>query len=92
MTSDNKKKHFHRGHETIETEKDLWIYKETGEPVKDNPNIKCGHCNLENTPEGHDGCLGTLPGVMNACCGHGTISESYIMYSNNKILRGVVLT
>ncbi len=31
----------------------------------------CGYCGLKNTVEGHDGCLGTLPGVMNACCGHG---------------------
>lgn len=35
--------------------------------------LKCGHCNLNPTEDGHDGCLGELPVdiVMNACCGHG---------------------
>lgn len=42
----------------------------------------CGQCGLSRTPEGHDGCLGTLPGnVMNACCGHKGAGEgAYIQY------------
>lgn len=41
----------------------------------------CDHCWLGPTPEGHDGCLGTLPGpIMNACCGHGNSSQAYIQY------------
>lgn len=33
----------------------------------------CGKCKLKPSPEGHDGCLGTLQDsrIMNACCGHG---------------------
>ena len=27
----------------------------------------CGHCGLRRTVEGHDGCIGTLSNVMNAC-------------------------
>lgn len=27
-----------------------------------------------------DPCLGTLPGVLAACCGHGTEGQCYIMY------------
>ncbi|GAA0581126.1 hypothetical protein GCM10008997_32520 [Halomonas salifodinae] len=42
----------------------------------------CANCGLGPTPEGHDGCLGTLPGdaVMNACCGHGDDRQAYIQY------------
>ena len=48
----------------------------------------CGHCGKDRTPEGHDGCLGTLPGVMNACCGHGGNAEgAYIQYWDGSCLR-----
>ena len=40
----------------------------------------CGYCGKDNTPEGHDGCLGTLPGLMNACCGHGIESGTYVQF------------
>lgn len=42
----------------------------------------CAQCGKGPTPEGHDGCLGTLPEsiVMNACCGHGRDSSAYIQY------------
>ncbi len=40
----------------------------------------CAKCKKGPTKEGHDGCLGTLPGVMNACCGHGNDSQAYIQY------------
>jgi hypothetical protein len=49
----------------------------------------CGHCKKGPTPEGHDGCLGTLPGpVMNACCGHGNDKQAYIQYWSGRNLRG----
>jgi len=40
----------------------------------------CGHCGLKRTPEGHDGCIGTLPNVMNACCGHGETEMAYVQF------------
>jgi hypothetical protein len=42
----------------------------------------CGACGLQPSPEGHDGCLGTLPdtNIMNACCGHGRSDMAYIQY------------
>ena len=41
----------------------------------------CVTCNKPPTPEGHDGCLGTLQGnIMNACCGHGEERMAYIQY------------
>ena len=42
------------------------------------PCKKCGHI---PTVDGHDGCLGTLPGVKYACCGHG-IQDSYVLWQD----------
>ena len=38
----------------------------------------CRECGLKRDEDGHDPCLGTLPGVMNACCGHGKIRLWYL--------------
>ena len=40
----------------------------------------CDHCGLKRTKEGHDGCIGTLDGVANACCGHGEINAAYVQF------------
>ena len=49
----------------------------------------CVKCGLGPTPEGHDGCLGTLKGdIMNACCGHGNDDQAYIQYWNRPQLDG----
>lgn len=42
------------------------------------PGDKCDKCKLTYGKEGHDACLGTLPGVMNACCGHGNVKYAYV--------------
>lgn len=60
----------------------------TAETWKERP---CGHCGLMQTAEGHDPCLGTLPGVINACCGHGNRSESFVMFEGGATLRGFLL-
>lgn len=54
----------------------------------------CGKCKLEPSPEGHDGCLGTLPdsNIMNACCGHGDDSQAYIQFWSGAIIRGKIAT
>ncbi len=78
----------HRGN-NIELVGDNWIYSDTKELVSETHNERpCGKCNEIRTPEGHDPCLGTLPNVMNACCGHGNNNQSYIQYENGQILRG----
>ncbi len=78
-----------RGHAIKPTgDSDGFVFCDTGESTidtwKDRP---CGHCDLFNTPEGHDGCLGTLLGVMNACCGHGNPAEAYVQFSKDHDLR-----
>jgi hypothetical protein len=62
-------------------------FEDTGEPTvgSDRP---CGHCNRHPTVEGHDACLGTLPGVMNACCGHGEVSAAYVQMPDGTHFQG----
>ncbi|MGE0400826.1 MAG: Lar family restriction alleviation protein [Kofleriaceae bacterium] len=68
----------HRGH-LIAVVNSAWCYAD-GTPVATDPRRPCGHCGIANTPEGHDGCLGTLAGVDNACCGHGEASDAYVQF------------
>ena len=77
-----------RGHK-IELNGDKWVYSDTKEPTAETwQNRPCGHCGQHNTTEGHDACLGVLPKVINACCGHGDVNEAYIMYEDHTIIRG----
>lgn len=77
-----------RGH-NIEILNNKWVFSDTKEStVKTWQNRACGHCGLHNTPEGHDGCLGTLPNVMNACCGHGSLDEAYVQYWDGTVVNG----
>jgi len=46
-----------------------WRYADTGEPAIGAR--ACARCGQEPTAEGYDACLGTIPGVTSACCGHG---------------------
>lgn len=64
-----------------------WRYKDNDECVRavDRP---CGACGKKRTPEGHDPCLGKLPRVMNACCGHGNENEAYVQLSGGGRLSG----
>ena len=48
-----------------------WLYADTKEKYDTNKPRKCKKCNKMPTPEGHDACLGTLPDIQYACCGHG---------------------
>jgi hypothetical protein len=66
---------------------DEWLYMDTLEPTVDNYR-PCGFCGKERTKEGHDGCIGTLKGVMNACCGHGRIDEAYVQFQDIFCYRG----
>jgi len=42
---------------------------------------------MVRTPEGHDPCLGTLPGVLFACCGHGGRAFGYVYFENGVTIR-----
>jgi hypothetical protein len=49
--------------------------------------ISCAACGQLPTPEGHDACLGTLPGVRAACCGHGK-SKGYVLFESGLLISG----
>lgn len=75
---------FLRGHQIEKNEAGVWVYSDDKTTTADNwMKRPCGFCGLHNTPEGHDGCLGTLPGVKNACCGHGNPNEAYIQFEDS---------
>ena len=38
----------------------------------------CESCQVR-IPEGPDTCLGTIPGVSHACCGHGRVEGAYVV-------------
>lgn len=52
------------------------------------PGEKCEHCKLTYGKEGHDACLGTLIGVMNACCGHGNDEDAYVQFLDGESVYG----
>lgn len=79
----------YRGHKIwFDTRSSCWRYVDSGQSVEDSPERCCGLCKQLRTPEGHDPCLGTLPGVMNACCGHGETSSAYVQFPDGSDIRG----
>lgn len=77
-----------RGNE-IEFKDNEWFYKDTVLKVSETyKNKPCGYCGKKATREGHDACLGTLIGLMNACCGHGEEGSAYVQFLDGKCIRG----
>lgn len=79
-----------RGHAIeFSEELDEYVYADTGKSTVDTWRDRgCGHCGKKDTPEGHDACLGTIDGVMNACCGHGESQCAYVQLWDGRIFRG----
>ena len=80
-----------RGHPIIWVV-DAWLYEDTRQPIpggggENRPCIKCGSRKWSGDGE-HDECLGFLPGVTNACCGHGDPEQAYVVFENGVVLRG----
>ena len=52
--------------------------------------VACPSCGKSYRPgEEPDPCLGELPGVREACCGHGEHHKAYVMFENGVLFRGV---
>ncbi len=72
-----------------------FVFTDTGELTSETWKARpCGHCGefgggADGAP---DPCLGTLPGVVNACCGHGESDASYVVLSDGVVLRGFTCT
>lgn len=65
---------YQRGH-SIEHADGSWLYSDDKTPIAtERPCVKCGEL---PTKEGYDACLGFIPGVKSACCGHGFFTGKY---------------
>ena len=79
-----------RGHLIVKTE-DGWVYEDTGELALPSDDIRpCKKCGRKFSLEERD-CLGNLPGVDNACCGHGIREEAYIRFTDGTLVRGFII-
>ena len=76
-----------RGHSIVYTD-NAWMYCDTKTNVSLDPDRRCGYCGQVNTHDGHDGCLGTLRNVSNACCGHGNVRDCYVQFDDGNRLSG----
>ena len=52
---------------------------------------ECPLCGKHPTKKGHGPCLANLPGVDNACCGHGEDEAPYATLTSGFCLRGKAL-
>lgn len=68
---------------------DVWRYDDDGTKVSDGWRDRpCGKCGEAFVEDGHDPCIANLPGVMNACCGHG-YDTPYVQFWDDSCVRGV---
>ncbi len=80
---------YHRGH-AIYFDEVLWRYEDNDSPVRDHWKERpCGKCSEQFTEKGHDPCIANLPGVSNACCGHGNDAEAYVVFGGKRRESGV---
>ena len=65
-----------------------WRYVDNEEITAGQQPRPCGRCGNHRTREGHDHCLGAIPGVVNACCGHGEDALAYVQTNSGASLKG----
>lgn len=78
----------HRGHRiNVDTRSYATTY-EDGVPLgaEERPCSACGRCAL--SVKAPDPCIGYLPGVLAACCGHGLVHSAYVHRSAGGVLTG----
>lgn len=69
-----------------------WVFEDTKEPIPGYGGEirECAKCRrvFEGSNIGDaDPCLGNLPGVDNACCGHGVPELAYIRFTNGTVIK-----
>jgi hypothetical protein len=82
------------GHPTYNTRREGrlpegWRYLDNEELVSESPERACKACGKHKTAEGMDPCLGKLPGVRSACCGHGSPEVAYVVFDDGTEFRGI---
>ena len=83
---------FFRGH-PVEWRYFRWVYSDdlTPLPATGGKRRPCKRCGVDWPIELEDGCLGRLPGVDNACCGHGVQGEAFIRFTNGMVIKGFTI-
>ena len=83
---------YFRGHPLIWIN-DRWVYEDSGAeiPVNGGEIRPCVKCRILSPLNEADPCLGVLPGVDTACCGHGVRSEAYVRFTNGIVLRKFII-
>ena len=85
---------YYRGHAAyLDREREAWFYLDTDALVFSVENgfrdaRPCTFCDRKPTVEGYDPCIGFLPGVRSACCGHG-VTPSYVVWDNGVLTNGL---
>ena len=62
-----------------------WVYEDNNVPVEEESR-PCAHCGADILT--HDACIGRIPNVKGACCGHGDPSKAYIVFKDGKRITG----
>jgi len=75
----------HRRGWPVEHDGHRWVYSDTGFLAVDDRS--CVRCDGPPTAEGHDACLGRLPGVTSACCGHGVSPPILVPFGEKEEVR-----
>jgi hypothetical protein len=66
---------------------DIWRYADNLEKIDFYHPRCCPYCKQKPTAEGHDACLGTLPNVKFACCGHHSSNgHPYVIFNDDTII------
>ena len=76
---------YFRGHSAI-IKDDNWVYEDTLEPMAE-PR-PCAACGIKFPYGKPDICLGMLPGVDSACCGHGRTEDAFIIFESGVVIKG----
>lgn len=73
-----------------------WVFADDGAPIPceggdHRPCAKCGKLwgDSMGVPDVPDPCLGRVPGVRWACCGHGVASQAYVSFEDGRRLYGI---
>jgi len=85
MTNEANPQSYWNGHPILYIN-NVWVYADTKKSVEHSDERPCKKCNKLPVNE-HDACIANLPGVSNACCGHGT-QDGYVQFMNGEIIRG----
>jgi len=65
-----------RGHDIFSFDGEHWFYNDDAPYDSERP---CPKCNVLAGWDDPDPCLGLLPGVEGACCGHGHPDYEYVL-------------